>query len=148
MPAVHTAAVIMLRPLMGLVIPGRPIRPLVKRTGAPKASTARVDRNPPSVRTSPYGLCTSGLGRSSRSQRPGGTAGGSASGSDSGEDATGRISRLRSRRSGSARQGSKRAATDRCGDQHGRWRTVADRGKARAPTYAPTCGFLMIPPNL
>ena len=44
--------------------------------------------------------------------------------------------------------GSRRAATDRYGNQHDRWRIVADRRRARTVTPALACGFPMILPGL
>src|SRR5512132_2348904 len=44
--------------------------------------------------------------------------------------------------------GSRRAATDRCGNQHDRWRIVADRRMARAVIPALACSFPMILPGL
>jgi len=44
--------------------------------------------------------------------------------------------------------GSRRAATDRCGSQHYRWRIVTDRRRARTVIPALACGFPMILPDL
>jgi len=107
------------------------------------------DRTGPGAR-SVLGPCHNGRARAwagtNGRLRFGGTTGRRPFGSSSWDNVDGRFG-LWSRRSGLA-PGSRRAATDRCTDQHDRWRTVTDRWSGRALTPALTSRFLMILPDL